>query len=158
MGGEDGGDVDVPFSDQRDCETCLPFVEVSDNRCCRLSCNILSMIISKRARLRNIDQAYISQEPGDEVAQDNGLVGFLVTGWAWNARQIPEIRLPLVEFVIHAPSIEEQDVGIALNEPSPIEDLASLGAHRLNRSCDMLVCGLLSLDFHGGCLVRQRTD
>ena len=32
MGGEDGGDVDVSFSAERNCESGEPFVEMSDDR------------------------------------------------------------------------------------------------------------------------------
>lgn len=49
-------------------------------------------------------------------------------------------------------------MGVALDEPSSIENLDALRAHRLNRGREMLVCRLLCLDLHGGCLVRQRAD
>lgn len=39
--GKDGGDVDMSFPAEGDCETSLPFVEVGDNRCGGLSGNVL---------------------------------------------------------------------------------------------------------------------
>jgi hypothetical protein len=155
--GEDGGDVDVSLPAEGDRKACLPFVEVGDNRCGRLSGNVLDGNV-RALRDHRGSRAYISQEPGDEVSQDDRLVGFLVTWGTRNTSQVPEVRLPLVEFVVHAAGVEEQNMGVALDEPSSIENLYALSTHSVNGASQMLVCRFLCLDLHGGCLVGQRAD
>lgn len=68
---EDGGHVNVSLSAQRNRKTGLPFVEMSDN-------SLLSLVLGELAK-----------EPCDEVAKDDGFIGFVVVLRSGNARQVP---------------------------------------------------------------------
>lgn len=88
VSGKDSGDVDVSLSAQRDGQTGLPLVEVSDN--------------SLGEVLRDV----CPKEPCDEVAEDNGLVGLVVVWWSRDAGKIPEVAFPFVEAVVFAARVE----------------------------------------------------
>lgn len=87
--------------------------------------------------------AYISEEPCDHVAEDEGLVGLVVVGGRRDARHVPQVTLPLVhpdmsasQAVISSPvvaaaSVEEEHTRGALNEPAAVGVLDTLLAHRL---------------------------
>lgn len=83
---------------------------------------------------------------------------FVVVRGARDACEVPEIALPLVQFVVLAARLEQDDVGRALDEPSAEEHLDAAFAHR--REC-LDHCGfsrLVGLDLHRRRLVRQRAD
>ena len=54
--------------------------------------------------------------------------------------------------------VEEEDVGISLNEPSAIESLDALCAHGVKRGSEVFVRWLDLLDLHGGGLVGEWAD
>jgi hypothetical protein len=82
----------------------------------------------------------------------------VVVGRAGDARKVPEVGLPLVETGVHAAGVEEEDLGVALDEPAAIEGLDALGLHGLEGAGDVWVGGLLWLDLHGSGLVGERAD
>jgi hypothetical protein len=81
------------------------------------------------AVVKKFEWAYLSKEPGNDVAKDDALVGFVVAGWCGYSCQIPEITFPFIDAVILAAGIEEKDVGVAINQPAPIKAFYSLYTH-----------------------------
>ena len=79
VGGENGGNIDVPLSTQRDCETSLPFVEMGND-------GLLSLMFREFA-----------EEPGDEVTKDDGFVGFMVVLRGRDTGQVPQVCLPFIQ-------------------------------------------------------------
>jgi len=104
------------------------------------------------------DRTDITEEPGDEIAENDGFVCFVVIRGGRDACQIPEVALPFVKARIGTAGVEEEDAGVALDEPATKENLDALGAHGLYGGTEMVVCGLLCLDLHGGSLVGEGTD
>jgi len=74
---------------------------------------------------------YLSQEPRDDVAEDDRLVGLVVVGRGWDASKIPKVTLPFVQPGVLTTGVEQDDLGGAFNQPSPIEQDHAFSAHRL---------------------------
>ena len=92
---------------------------------------------------------YLSQEPGNDVAENDTLISFVVAGWCGYSCQVPEIAFPLIDAVILAASIKEKDVRIAVNEPATIKAFHSLYTHRLEGTGDVRVGRFFRFHFHG---------
>lgn len=137
---EHGRHVDMPLPAQRDRKPRLPLVEVRNDRGGQLVRDVLA------------------QEPRDEVPEHDRLVRLMVVRWGRDAREVPEVALPLVEEVVCAAGVEEQDARRALDEPSPVQDLDPARTHRLDSLFQGLVGGFLGLDLHRGGLVAEGTD
>lgn len=60
VGGENGSNIDVSLSAQRNCKTSLPFVEMGND-------GLLGLVFREFA-----------EEPGNEVTKDDGFVGLVV--------------------------------------------------------------------------------
>lgn len=82
VGCEDCGHVDMTLSAERDGEAGLPLMEMSDDASSEIA------------------RCVFAEEPCDEVAEDDSLVGFVVVWWGRDAGEIPEIALPFVEPVV----------------------------------------------------------
>ena len=82
----------------------------------------------------------------------------MVAGWGWDSSQVPQIAFPLVEAVVLAAGIEEEDVGITVDQPATVKTLDALDAHRLEGASDVGIGWLLRLHFHGSGLVREGAD
>jgi hypothetical protein len=78
---------------------------------------------------RNSGNTDITEEPGDKIAKDDGLIRFVVAGRARDARKVPEVPLPLVQARIRAAGVEQEYVGVALDQPTTVEGLDALCAH-----------------------------
>jgi hypothetical protein len=79
VSGEDGSHVNVSLSTQGDSETSLPFVEMGDD-------GLLGLVFRK-----------LSEEPGDEVSEYNGLVGLVVVLGSRDSGEVPQVGLPFVQ-------------------------------------------------------------
>lgn len=75
---------------------------------------------------------YLAQEPGDQISEDNCLIGFMIGIRRWDARGIPQIALPLVEPPIARASIDEQHPGSSLNEPATVDDFNATRLHGID--------------------------
>jgi hypothetical protein len=82
----------------------------------------------------------------------------VVVGRGRDAGEVPEIALPLVYPRVLAASVEEENAGRALNEPTAVEALDASLPHRVERCGQMRVLRLLRLDFHRRGLVGERAD
>ena len=101
---------------------------------------------------------HLAEKPGDDVAENDRLVRFVIVGRGRDACEVPEVALPLVEARVLAAGVEEEDVWSALDEPTTVKDLDSCCAHAVEGGSEVGVSRLLSLDLHGGGLVGERTD
>ena len=79
-------------------------------------------------------RSHLAQEPSNEISKDDGLVRLMIIWSGGNAGKVPEVTLPLVETGILAARVEEEDVGVALDEPATVEDLDACGAHGVEGS------------------------
>lgn len=91
----------------------------------------------------------LSEKPGDQVAEHNGLVGLLVVVRRRDRRDIPEIRLPLVHVIVCRLRIEEKDPGRALDQPPPVQDPDAAVSHRLDGRSKLGDGGLHGLNLDG---------
>lgn len=101
---------------------------------------------------------HLAEKPGDDVAENDRLVRFVIVGRGGDACEVPKVALPLVEAGVLAASVEEEDVGRALDEPAAVEDLDPGLAHHVEGGGEVGVRGLLRLDLHRCGLVRERAD
>lgn len=76
---------------------------------------------------------YFSEEPGNNVTENDSLVGLVVTWWGWNASNVPEIRLPLIEMVVGGAGVEEQNSWSTVNEPASVGIGDAPLRHRIQR-------------------------
>src|SRR5688500_6718553 len=115
--------------------------------------------------------SHLSEEPRDQVAEDDGLVGFVVIWWGWNAGNVPQVRLPLVHELVGRLGVDQKYPWGALNEPTTIEDADATIPHRRNGSCQLrtrrlqllnldrsLECPPLANRIHRACRERKLTD
>lgn len=102
MGGEDGGDVNATLTAEWESHSGKPFVKVSNNGA--------GTIVENK----------FTEKPGDEVAEDDGLICFRVCGRGGDASDVPEISFPLVKMVILRSSIKEKDTRGACEEDKEI--------------------------------------
>ena len=105
-----------------------------------------------------VDATHFAQEPGDDVAEDNGLIGLVVVGRSWDASKVPEVTLPFIQPRILASSVEQDDLGSALDQPPSIKQDHAFSAHGLYGSTEEGVRWFLWLDLHRGRLVGERAD
>ena len=157
---EDRRDIDVPLPTERNGDASLPFVKMCNNGSSELPGEILNAAGEKSQQgLGNEgEEMHLAEEPCYDVAKDNAFVGFVVARWCRDACEVPEIAFPLIEAVILAACIEEEDVGITVDEPATVEAFYALYTHGFEGSGDVRVSRLLRLDFHGGRFVRERAD
>lgn len=57
--------------------------------------------------------------------------------------QVPEVRLPLVQLVGGRANVEEEDGGVAVDEPVAVDDLDALRSKGLEGLLEGELCGLL---------------
>jgi hypothetical protein len=101
---------------------------------------------------------YFPQEPCDDVAEDDCLVGFVIVGRSWDPGKVPEVAFPFVQTRVLATSVEQDDLWSALDQPSSIEQDHAISAHGLYGCTEEGIFRFLWLDFHWRGLVRERTD
>lgn len=94
--------------------------------------------------------AHLSQEPGDEIAKDNGLVRLLVVLRRRNAGHIPEICLPFVHVAVCCLSVDKQYARCALDKPATVQNADSAIPHGLDRFREFRYGRLELFDLDGG--------
>lgn len=102
--------------------------------------------------------AYLSQEPSDDVAEDDCLVGFVIVWRSGDTCEIPKVAFPLVETNVLAAGIEQQDVRVALDEPAAVEGFDTSCSERLEGTCEMGILWFLGLYLHRCRFVAEGTD
>jgi len=90
--------------------------------------------------------SYLAQEPGHQVSKENRLVGLMVIWWGRDPGHVPEIALPLVELVVDGASVEQQDLGCALDQPATVQELDAALLHRLEGQTQLGRVGFEGLD------------
>lgn len=97
--------------------------------------------------------AYFSQEPCNQVAEYDGLVGFRVTWRRGDSRNRPQVALPLVQVSVRSAGIEEKDSRCTVDEPSSVQGLDAPIGHGLDGSDKSRVLWFYLLDLDR-CLQR----
>jgi hypothetical protein len=97
-----------------------------------------------------ISSTYLSQEPCDQVAKDDGFVGLRVAGRRGDTGNRPQIALPLVEVSVGSAGVEQEHAGSAINQPSAVQGLDAPVGHRLDGGDEGRVFGFYLLDLDGG--------
>ena len=96
-------------------------------------------------------KTHVSEEPCDDVTEDDRLVGLMIVGWSGDSRKVPEVAFPLVNLVVHAARVEQQHPGVPFDQPATVETLDTMCAHRGDRPSESVVGGGPRL-----CGVRRR--
>ena len=104
------------------------------------------------------DRTYFPQEPSDDIAKDDCLVGLMVIGRGWDAGKVPKVALPFVQPRVLAASVEQDDLGGTLNQPSPVEQDHAFSAHGLYGCTEEGIFWFFWLYLHRRGLVRERAD
>lgn len=89
-------------------------------------CN-LSVVVPKIAQ-----NSYLSQEPSHQIAENDGLVRFVVGIWGWDTSSSPQVSLPFVEPSVPSSGIDEEYPWGTLNEPSTIHQLNASFSHSVH--------------------------
>lgn len=151
---EDGTDVDVPFSAQRDRQTGLPFVEMCDDGGGEVGGDVLSIINLLMEIIREIDtETHFSQEPRNQIPKNDCLIRLMIIRRGRDPSQIPQVALPLVQLAVRRPSIEQNNLRRSFYKPPSIKHLNALLAHVVECGLDRRIGWLLRLYLHGCGLV-----
>ena len=92
-------DIDATFPADGDGDTCLPFVEVSDDSSIELPGDILPLGHKSGGQNRWPKRrviAHLAQEPGYKITEQDGVVGFSIMGRGRDACEVPQVPFPLV--------------------------------------------------------------
>ena len=104
------------------------------------------------------EATHLSEKPGDDVAEDDRLIGFMIVWRCGDACEVPEVCFPLVESRVLAASIEKKNVGSTLYEPAAIKHLDTSRSHAVEGGSEVRVSRFLGLDLHWRGLVGERAD
>ena len=115
VGGEYSGDIDMAFPAERYGYANLPFVEMGDYGLGQLSGDVLHVSGDQYGVKKTADMTYFPQEPRDDVAKDDRLVGLMVVGRGWDASKIPKVALPFIQPGVLATGVEQDDLGSAFD-------------------------------------------
>ena len=110
------------------------------------NCNRVSR--EKTRKLNN--RTYLAEEPSDEIAKDNGVIGLVVVVGGGNGGNVPQVRLPLVLVVAGRFEVKQKHARGTLDEPSPVDDVDAAVLHRLDSRGELRVGGLDLLHLHCG--------
>lgn len=72
---------------------------------------------------------YLSEEPRDEIAKDNSLVGLGITWRRGDATNRPQIAFPLVQIIVCGACVKEKDSRCSVDQPTAIKGLDSSIVH-----------------------------
>ena len=92
-------DIDATFPADGDGDTCLPFVEVSDDSSIELPGDILPSGHQSGGQNRWSEKrtiAHLAQEPGYKVTEQDGVIGLNVMRRGRDACEVPQVPFPLV--------------------------------------------------------------
>lgn len=134
VGGEDCGYIDAPALAKGKGDTCQPFVELYNNGSFRFVGDILTRGISISCVLTEEVfaagfLAYLTQEPCDNVSENDSLVGLVISRGRWNAGCGPQVALPLIQVTISGFSVEQKDSRCTVDKPSSIQSLNTASIH-----------------------------
>lgn len=115
------------------------------------NCNQVSR--EKTRKLSN--RTYLAEEPSDEIAKDNGVIGLVVVVGGWDRGNVPQIRLPLVLVVGGRFEVKQKDAGSTLNKPSPVDNVDATILHGLYSGGKLKVGGLDLLNLHRSLQFRE---
>jgi len=102
-------------------------------------------VVSARFGVRR-SSTHLAQEPGNQVAKDDGLVGLGIARRRGDASTRPQVALPLIQVSIGGARVEQKDARSAINQPPAIDGLDAPVVHRLDRRRHGQVLGLEFFD------------
>jgi hypothetical protein len=85
----------------------------------------------RRATPRD-QETHLAEEPRDNVPKDNSLIRLVIIRRTGNTRQIPKIRLPLIQPIVARSSIKQEYSGCSFDKPSTVDQLDASVSHRLD--------------------------
>ena len=115
MGGEDGGDGDVAFLDQRDRCAGEPFVKLRDDR---------ALVVER------VGQRF--KELSQQVSERHAVVGFDIAIGVVDVAVGPERVAVFVELVGGSGYVDEQHARVTGDEPAPVMDFHAGSAERFD--------------------------
>lgn len=93
---------------------------------------------------------HLSEEPRNEVAKDDSLVGLGVSCGGRDGGGIPQVGLPLVEEAVPGLGVNQQHAGGTLDQPAAVDYADSPLLHGLDGGAQLGVRGREGLDLDGG--------
>jgi hypothetical protein len=118
------------------------------------NCNHVSREQTRKANNRT----YLAEEPSDEIAKDNGVIGLVVVVGGWDGGNVPQIRLPLVLVVASRFEVKQKDPGSTLNKPSPVNNVDAAILHGLDGGGKLRVGGLNLLNLHRSLQFKESAE
>ena len=130
--GEYSGDIDMALPAERNGHANLPFVKMGDYGLGQLPRDVLHASGDQFSiKERWGGATYLPQEPRDDVAEDDRLVGLVVVGRSRDTSEIPKVALPFIQPGVLTAGVEQDDLGGAFDQPPPIEQDHAFSAHGL---------------------------
>ena len=128
--GEYGGHVQVTRATQHEANAGHPLVEVSEHEL-----GLVAQLVQK-----------LADEPGDEEAEDDGVIRLVVVERHADVAALPQLVLPLVEVVVGRLDVEQHHLRVAFDEPVAEHDVHALAAHRVDGRSQGAYLRLANLD------------
>lgn len=87
------------------------------------------------------ETSYFGKEPSSEESKDDGIVGLMVMLRHSNVRTIPQLPLPFIQLPCSRVDVKEDDVRIALNQPTTVQNLPveTSSSHVISLSVNHLI-------------------
>lgn len=118
------------------------------------NCNHVSR--EKTSRLEN--RTYLAEEPSNEIAKDNSVIGLVVVVGGRDGGNVPQVRLPLVLVVGGRFEVKQQDARSTLNKPSSVDNVDASIFHGLDGGGKLRVGGLNLLNLHRSLQFRESAE
>lgn len=131
MCGKDCGQIHLSLFGQGKGDTRKPFVEVCNDSSILFSRDELRMSV-KSGFNSHVLQAYLSQEPCNQITEDNSLIGLMITNRRRNTSSSPKISFPFVQPFVTCSCIDQEDSWGTLDQPSSVHQLNASFLHRSN--------------------------
>jgi hypothetical protein len=96
--------------------------------------------------LNRSNSTHLAQEPRNQVAKDNGLIGLGITRRRRNASTRPQVALPLIQISVSGARVKQQHPRGTVNQPPTINRLDAPVVHRLDGRNHGRVLGLQFFD------------
>ena len=104
--------------------------------------------VSREQTRKLNNRTYLAEEPSDEIAKDNGVIGLVIVVRGWDGGNVPQVRLPLVLVVAGRFEVKQKDPRSTLDEPSPVHNVDAAILHGLDSGGKLRVGGLDLLNLH----------
>jgi hypothetical protein len=150
VGGEDGGDSQLAHTTQHQTTAGQPFVEVSHN----VGLSVF------RFRRREFDEMRVElfQEPGDTVAEKNGVVRLTIVPRHSDVTSVPEVVFPFVQLPTGGSDVEQYHLRISVDQPPAVNHSNSKVFQTLNGRPEQGLLLVQHFDFGSNEMVVDRPE